>query len=209
MIISNKIITGKECLYRCLVKAVYDTALTAAIIYEYEKLSVYLKDNGFIMNEYDLCTFNKMVNREQLTVKFHVDELKALHKEQIILNEFLNNVRRSEFGQEDELAETNGLVHEYLGITINYSIPGKVAFLIYDFLEKVILEESKDLKKSCEYYLGNDKLFKVDENSSKRPPKKAELFHFIVAELLFTSKRGRPDTQVCVAFSYTRDAQKS
>ena len=92
-----------------------------------------------MQNEYDMCTFNKMVNGEQITVQFHVDNLKVFHKEESILKEFLGDLR-SEFGQEDELPEITGLVHEYFGITIDYSIAGKVVFTMFDYLEDLIVE---------------------------------------------------------------------
>ena len=66
-----------------------------------------------------------MVNSEQITVQFHIDDLKVSHKEQSVLEDFLSDLR-SEFGQEDELTENTGLVHEYLRITIDYLIAGKV-----------------------------------------------------------------------------------
>jgi len=191
----------RKFLYARLVKAVYGTVLAAIIFYN--KLSKHLIEHGFVMNDYDLCTFNKMVNGEQLTVQFHVDDLKASHKEQNVLDGFLDDLR-NEFGQEDELAETKGLVHEYLGITIDYSLPGKVVFTMFDFLEDVIVEAPDDLKKSRSFYPGNDKLFKVNSDSPKLSQERAELFHRIVARLLFASKRARPDIQVCVAFLCTR-----
>ena len=49
-----------------------------------------------------MCTFNKMVNGEQITVKVHVDDLKVSHKDQSVLEDFLDELR-SEFVQEDEL----------------------------------------------------------------------------------------------------------
>ena len=191
----------RKFLYARLVKAVYGTVLAAIIFYN--KLSKHLVDHGFVMNDYDLCTFNKMVDGEQLTIQFHVDDLKASHKEQSVLDDFLNDLR-TEFGQEDELAETKGLVHEYLGITIDYSLPGKVVFTMFDFLEDIIVEAPDDLKKSRSWYPGNDRLFKVNPESPKLSQKQAELFHRIVARLLFASKRARPDIQVCVAFLCTR-----
>ena len=109
-----------------------------------------------------------------------------------------------DFGQEDELMENKELVHEYLGITIDYLIPRKVLFIMFDYLEDVIVEASKDLKNSCSYYPGNDSLMKVDEDSPRLPTKDADLFHRHVARLLFASKRARPDIQVCVAILYTR-----
>ena len=84
-----------------------------------------------------MCTFNKMVNSEQITVQFHVDDLKVSHKDYAVLDDFLDDLR-SEFGQEDELTENKGLVHEYLGITIDYSILGKSVFTMFDYLEDVI-----------------------------------------------------------------------
>ena len=59
----------------------------------------------------DMCTFNKMMNGEQITVQFHVDDLKVSHKEKSVLEDFFSDLR-SEFGQEDELTENTGLVHE-------------------------------------------------------------------------------------------------
>ena len=54
--------------------------------------------------KYKMCTFNKIVNGEQITVQFHVDNLKVSHKDQVVLDDFLKDLR-DEFGQEDELTE--------------------------------------------------------------------------------------------------------
>ena len=191
----------KKFSYGRLVKSIYDTLLGAIIFFN--KLSKHLTDHGFVQNEYDMCTFNKMVNGEQITVQFHFDDLKVSHKEQFVLEDFPKDLR-DEFGQEDELTENKGLVHEYLGITINYSIPRKVVFTMFDYLEDVIVEASKDLKNSRSYYPGNDTLMKIDKDSPKLPIKDAGLFHRHVARVLLASKRARPDIQVCVAFLCTR-----
>ena len=80
----------KEFLYGRLIKAVYRTLLGAIIFYN--KLSKHLTDHGFIQNKYDMCTFNKMVNIEQITVQFHVDDLKVSHMDQAVLEDFLSNL---------------------------------------------------------------------------------------------------------------------
>ena len=115
--------TVKHFLYGRLIKAVYGTLLGAIIFYN--KLSKHLADHGLIQNQYNMCTFNKIINGEQVTVQFHVDDLKVSHKDQAVLDDFLDEIR-SKFGQEDELTENKGLVHGCLGITIDYSITGKV-----------------------------------------------------------------------------------
>ena len=87
------------------------------------------------------------------------------------------------------MTENIGLVHEYLGITTDYLIAGKVVFTMLNYLEDVIVEAANDLKNSCSYYPGNDQLMKVDYDSPSLSPKDAELFHRHVARLLFASKR--------------------
>ena len=110
---------------------------------------------------------------ELITVLFHADNLKVLHKEKPVLDDFLKDLR-DKFGQEDELMKYKGLVHEYLGITINYSIPHKVVFTIFDYLEDIIVEASEDLQHSRSYYPGNDSLMKVDKDSPRLPAKDAD-----------------------------------
>ena len=70
------------------------------------------------MDLYSTNTACALSTRKQITVQFHVDDLKVSHKEQSILEDFLGNLR-SEFGQEDKLMENTGLLYEYLGITID------------------------------------------------------------------------------------------
>ena len=66
----NKVMRTKDkkrkFIFGALVKAVYGTLLGAIIFYK--KLSNHLIRHGFEMNEYDICTFSKIVNGEQLTV---------------------------------------------------------------------------------------------------------------------------------------------
>ena len=102
------------------------------------------------------------------------------------------------------MTENKGHIHEYLGITIDYSIAGKVVFTIFDYLEELIVKADEDLKNSCLYYPGNNQLVKVDKDLTRLLPKNAELFHRHVGRLLFASKRARPDIQVCVIFLYTQ-----
>ena len=61
-------------LYGWLIKTVYGTF--GAIIL-YNKLSKHLTDHGFTWNKYDILKFNKTVNGDQMTVQFHVDDLKV------------------------------------------------------------------------------------------------------------------------------------
>lgn len=127
---------NQKFMYIKLNRALYGKILGAKLFFN--KLSSELLKLGFEQNSYDKCTWNKMVNGEQLTVVFHVDDLKALHKEQTVLDEFIK--QKEIFGKQDKLLESTGLVHKYLGIVLHYSIPGKIAFTISENLEDIIVE---------------------------------------------------------------------
>ena len=41
---------------------------------------------GYEQNCYDGCTFNKMVDGNQITIQFHVDDLKISHVKQSVVD---------------------------------------------------------------------------------------------------------------------------
>ena len=102
------------------------------------------------------------------------------------------------------MTENKWLVHKYIGITVDYSIAGKVLFTMFDYLEDVIFEAADDLKNNHSYYPGNNQLFKVDHDSPRLSQNEADIFNCHVARLLFASQKARSDIQVCVAFLCTR-----
>ena len=75
------------------------------------------------MNPYDSCVANKMVKGKQLTVVWHVDDLKVLHVNLQVVDSFIRQMDE-EFGKEGELNITRGQVHDYLGMRMNFSVKG-------------------------------------------------------------------------------------
>ena len=69
-----------------------DGKLLGAIIFN-DKLFKHLTDHGFVQNKYNMCKFNKIVNGEQITVQFYVDDLKVSHKDQDVSEDFLRKQR--------------------------------------------------------------------------------------------------------------------
>ena len=55
----------------------------------YKKLRKDLEETGFEVNPYDPCVANKMVNGSQITVTWHVDDLKVSHKESTEVTKFI------------------------------------------------------------------------------------------------------------------------
>jgi hypothetical protein len=63
-----------------------------------------LEDWDFIINDYDECTFNKIVNGKQLTVQFHVDDLKISHMDEDVIKDMVKDLN-GVFGQDGTLLE--------------------------------------------------------------------------------------------------------
>ena len=72
------VMEGKEkVMYMELLKALYGTLHAARLFWE--KLSGKLLEWGFEANPYDSCVMNKIIDGKQLTVTWHVDDLKVSH----------------------------------------------------------------------------------------------------------------------------------
>jgi hypothetical protein len=67
---------GKQLLVECKY-AIYGT-MVAALLY-YRKFAESLEKNEFIMNPYDPCVWNKIINNKKCTICFHVKDCKISH----------------------------------------------------------------------------------------------------------------------------------
>ena len=68
---------GEKILYVRMSEALY--GLLKSALDFYNKFCSDLEENGFIINPYDPCVANKMVNDKQMTIIWHVGDLKVLH----------------------------------------------------------------------------------------------------------------------------------
>ena len=92
------------------------------------------------------------------------------------------------YGQEKELSITRGKVHDYLGMTIDYSEPGKVKFKMDDYVERLLLECPDDMNGTA-VTPAADHLFKVNEKDPEiLNHEQADVFHHIVMQLFYLRK---------------------
>ena len=77
---------GVLMLYVKLDKAMYGM-LRAALLF-YKKLRKDLEKMGFVINPYNPCVANKMVNGKQMTVCWHVDDFLVTHMEEDAITGF-------------------------------------------------------------------------------------------------------------------------
>ena len=66
-------------LYITLKKDIYGCLISALLFYE--KLVADMRGKGFELNPYDPCVENKMIGGKQVSVCWHVDNLKVFHVE--------------------------------------------------------------------------------------------------------------------------------
>ena len=193
---------GKRVIYTELDKALYGT-IQAALLF-WKKLSGFLsKELGFVANPYDTCVMNKTINGKQMTIGWHVDDLKLSHVDMEVLESIISKIEL-EFGKEAPLTVTRGKIHEYLGMTIDFSDPGKVIFSMIDYVQKLIDETPEELLKGACTSPASNHLFNVNADCDKLDPSTAILYHHLVAQLLYLGKRTRPDLLLAVSFLCTR-----
>ena len=74
---------GWKMLYTEAHKAIYGM-FDSAFLFWFDP-SGFLESQGCVMNPYDVCCMNKMINGKQCTIVWHVDDIKASHVDQKML----------------------------------------------------------------------------------------------------------------------------
>jgi hypothetical protein len=166
----------------------------------YKKLVSELREMGLEINPYNPCIAKKTVNGTQMTIRWHVDDLMISHLSQDKIMKVVQGIKDI-YGE--NLAETVGTVHDYLGMTFDYSFTKEVRINMWDYLRKVIKEFPKDIAGVCATP-ASDHLFKVQEDGRKLSKELAEVFQHTVYQLLFVANRARRDIQKAVSFLTTR-----
>jgi hypothetical protein len=195
---------GKQVLYVELQKALYGT-LQAAILF-WENLNGFLTmELGFIVNPYDSCVINKMIDNRQCTIVWHVDDLKLSHVKQSVLDDIADKLN-VKYGKEDPLVIHRGTIHDYLGMTIDYSEDGKVKFIMSDYVQG-ILDEAPDDMDGTAVTSAASNLFTVRTDTDKLDDGDTDTYHHLTAKLLYLCKWAQPDLETAVAFLTTRVIQ--
>jgi hypothetical protein len=184
---------GKKILYVKLKKALYG-CLKSALLF-YKKLSGDLTEMGFNINPYDPCVANKLIEGKQMTIVWHVDDLKISHENPQVLTNMLTWLE-SKYG---ELRTTRGKVHSYLGMNMDFSKPGEVIITMIDYLKETVNNFPEIIEGIVTSPAGAH-LFDINDQAKKLDDEMAQHFHTAVAKLLWICKRARPDIHTAIAF---------
>ena len=68
---------------------------------------------------------NNIIDNKQFTILWNFDDLKTSHVDPAVVSGVLSDID-TEYGKIEKMTITRGKEHKYLGMTIDYSSPGKV-----------------------------------------------------------------------------------
>jgi hypothetical protein len=185
--------------------------MVASLLY-YRKFVKSLTDIDFVINPYDPCVANKMIKGEQMTICFHVDDCKLSHRKRKVMDRMIKYLHQEyESIFEDgsgAMTVSRGKVHKYLGMTLDYTVRGRVKIsIMFDHIIEILTTFDKAEPKGggTKSSAAPENLFTVNEDCEKLQPNKAVEFHNLVAKTLYATKRAsRPDTCTAIAFLTTR-----
>jgi Reverse transcriptase (RNA-dependent DNA polymerase) len=134
---------GKTMLVVRLKKALYGTIKAAYLFWK--KHTADLVKWGFVINPYDMFVANKTINGKQCTVVWHVDDVKISHVDPNVVTEVIA-LFSAEYAKLSPLTISRGKIHEYLGMTLDYSVKGKVKISMTDYVINMLKELPVDME---------------------------------------------------------------
>ena len=77
---------GKKVLCVTILQAIHGMLMSAPLWHR--KFRIDLEENGFMFNPCDACVANKMANKKQQTIRFHVDDVMSSHVDTKVNDDF-------------------------------------------------------------------------------------------------------------------------
>jgi hypothetical protein len=177
-----------------LTKALYGCIESARLWYR--EISSALKSIGFIPNVKDVCVFNKVVNGVQCTITLHVDDLMVTSVTEGLIDEVMELLRSKYERPSAKLEVKVGKLHNYLGMTFDFSVDGEVKISMNKYITEVL--QFTEIKGHVATPATTE-LYSITDSEPLNADER-EYFHSVVAKLLYLSKRVRPDLLTAVGF---------
>lgn len=106
------------------------------------------------------------VDGSQMTVAWHVDDLKILHRKQSTIDGLVQYLM-GKYGE--NLAVHRGDVHDYLGVDHDYSKDGVVGMSMFKHVDKTLNDFPEDITGRAAATPASDHLFEVrDEEEAEK-----------------------------------------
>ena len=152
---------------------------------------------GFVLNPYDPCIANFMIDEKQCTVAWYANKIS--HEDPKVVSMIIDRLEEH-FGK---MTVTRGKEHVSLGMKIRFTTSRTAVLSMKSYLEESIKECGMNIVLKANTPAKRT-LFEVDPKSRALNKEEAETFHRIVAKLLYVSIRARADILLPVGFLCTR-----
>jgi hypothetical protein len=140
-----------------------------------------------------------MMHSKQLTVVWHVDDLKISYVETTVVDNFIE-LLTSVFGKASPLSISRGKVHDYLGLTLDFNNSGQLVIDMSAYAKMVVAAPPDDMRGRAPNP-GANHLFQINEvNPTKLDVRMADVFHSLTMQHCYLAQRGHPDILLAVAF---------
>ena len=123
---------GKKILYVKVIRSIYGCIEAALLWYQLYKET--LEKEGFILNPYEMCIANKVIDGKQCTVAWYVDDSKISHKDERVIDEVIKGLE-SRFWK---MTVKRGKDHTFVGMDITYNDDKTVSISMNDYITECI-----------------------------------------------------------------------
>jgi hypothetical protein len=188
---------GVKVLYVLLLKAMYGCVKSALLWYQL--FSGTLVDMGFELNPYEPCMANCMIQGKQCTIAWYVDDNKISHVEPGVVTMVISKID-SVF---DKMTVTRGRDHNLLGMQVHFSDDNKAIINMKTYIIEAIQESLLGIDREATTPAKKN-LFDVSATSDRLVGTRADVFHSVVAKLLYVATRARVDILLVVSFLCSR-----
>jgi len=151
------------------------------------------------LNPYDPCIANCDIDDKQCTLAWYVDDNKISHVDTDVVTRIIDMIEER-FGK---MTVTRGDRHTFLGMDIFFPRDGTVEITMKDYLKEAIEESGLDITRTVATP-ANRELFEVNQPVRPLSQAQAEVFHSVVAKLLYVGIRARGDLLLTIIYLCTR-----
>lgn len=184
-------------LYVKLINAIYGCVKSALLWHDLFHNT--LKEMGVVLNPYNSCVANCMIDDKQCTIAWYMDNNKISHVDPNVVTTIIGKLEE----RFDKMTVTRGKEHVFLGMNIRYTNEHTAVVTMREYLKEAINESGLNVTRTATTPARKN-LFDVDDKAETLCRDEADIFHSVVAKLLYVSIRARMDLLLAIGFQCTR-----
>ena len=170
----------------------------------YELFLGTLVEMGFELNPYGNCVPNKMIDGNQCTIIWWVDDNYINHMSGGVLDMVIGAIK-AKFGK---MKVTRGKEHVFLRTNLRFPSDDTVWIKMKEYIEEAITMFGEKLTRSA-VTPATKQSFVLDPNAKVLSESQRERLQSISGQLSWAYKHGRPDVDLSVAYLCTRVSNQS